>query len=337
MDRWNGKNLGVSFQRNEESRESVRLVFSGINLIRLTLTEDFVNLTSKVACFINSKDGCSYRTRPLIYNSKFKIKEETLKDMAWISFPNLLPTYYVKESLFLLASAVDLPKSVHIDIVDEDNGEKKAAMKDPKQVQVQIKFDAIKENEAQSSSGNVESSESLEKEVEDSSPGKTDTQTKQDTSKGDAQDGNEDPGVGDKSEQKKNSEEQHKHWGDRVEEAEDIGVDEGVTRARAYLNLMILCVTKVMILATRLGERSSDNTDQLLINGEDSGDQHKQVATVSDTSPKKILHDIVTHNVTEEEIQKAMVKQSQMVEEHNTVVNQKSIKKWLERQTYHLG
>ncbi|XP_075088391.1 uncharacterized protein LOC142170390 [Nicotiana tabacum] len=72
--------------------------------------------------------------------------------MAWISFPNLLPTYFVKECLFSLASAVgkplhldlatvkktrpscarvkvlvdllaDLPKKVRMDIVNEVNGD----------------------------------------------------------------------------------------------------------------------------------------------------------------------------------------------------------------------
>ncbi|XP_070020060.1 uncharacterized protein [Nicotiana sylvestris] len=72
--------------------------------------------------------------------------------MAWISFPNLLPTYFVRECLFSLASAVskplhldlatvkktrpscarvkvsvdllaDLPKKVRLDIVNEHTGD----------------------------------------------------------------------------------------------------------------------------------------------------------------------------------------------------------------------
>ncbi|KAK4732871.1 hypothetical protein R3W88_025859 [Solanum pinnatisectum] len=88
----------------------------------------------------------------LIYDSKFKVNEETSMALAWISFPNLLPTFFVKECLFSLASIVgkpiqldqatinktrpscarvkvlvDLketfPKSMHINIEDEDTGE----------------------------------------------------------------------------------------------------------------------------------------------------------------------------------------------------------------------
>ncbi|KAG5598677.1 hypothetical protein H5410_030047 [Solanum commersonii] len=63
-------------------------------LIRLTLMEDFVNLTSRDAYFITDKKGYSYQMRPLIYDSPFKVDEETTKAMTWISFPNLLPTYF---------------------------------------------------------------------------------------------------------------------------------------------------------------------------------------------------------------------------------------------------
>lgn len=52
--------------------------------------------------------------RPFIYDAKFKPDEETMQAMAWVSFPNLLPTFFVKESLFLLASAVG--KTIHLDM-----------------------------------------------------------------------------------------------------------------------------------------------------------------------------------------------------------------------------
>lgn len=90
--------------------------------------------------------------RSLIYDSKFNINEETLMTIAWICFPNLLPTFFVKECLFTLASIVgkplylaiatinknrpscarvkvlidlltDLPKKVYIDIENEPTGE----------------------------------------------------------------------------------------------------------------------------------------------------------------------------------------------------------------------
>lgn len=89
---------------------------------------------------------------PLIYDAKFKAGEETPMALAWIYFPNLLPTYFVKEYLFSLALAVgkplhldmatinktrpsrarvkvlvdllaDLPKNVRMDIDNEASGE----------------------------------------------------------------------------------------------------------------------------------------------------------------------------------------------------------------------
>uniref|UniRef100_M1CMH9 DNA/RNA binding protein n=1 Tax=Solanum tuberosum TaxID=4113 RepID=M1CMH9_SOLTU len=78
-------------------------------LIRLTKHEDFVNMISKGAFYIKCKDGYSYLMRTLIYDSRFKVDEETSMAMAWISFPNLLPTFFVKECLFSLAAAVGKP------------------------------------------------------------------------------------------------------------------------------------------------------------------------------------------------------------------------------------
>lgn len=51
---------------------------------------------------------------PLIYDAKLNTKVETTQAMTWIFFPNLKPTYFVKESLFSLAPAVG--KSIHLDI-----------------------------------------------------------------------------------------------------------------------------------------------------------------------------------------------------------------------------
>lgn len=117
-------------------------------LIRLTLLEEYVNFTSKSAYYLKAKDIYQYQMRQLIYDVKFKAGEETTLAMAWISFPNLLPTYFVKECLFSLASAVvkplhldmatinktrpscarvkvqiDLPKNVRMDIENEATSE----------------------------------------------------------------------------------------------------------------------------------------------------------------------------------------------------------------------
>ncbi|KAK4721207.1 hypothetical protein R3W88_011440 [Solanum pinnatisectum] len=47
--------------------------------------------------------------RTLIYDSRFKVNEETSIAMAWISFPNLLPTFFVKEYMFSLVVVVGKP------------------------------------------------------------------------------------------------------------------------------------------------------------------------------------------------------------------------------------
>ncbi|KAH0743052.1 hypothetical protein KY290_031045 [Solanum tuberosum] len=134
-------------------------------LIRLSKQVDFINLISKGAYYIGCKDVYSYRMRTLIYDARFQINEETTKALAWISFPNLLPTYFVKECLYSLASVVgepvqidratinrtkpscarvkvqvdlksNLPKVVMMDIVDEGSGEVRSE-------KVHIRYDYI--------------------------------------------------------------------------------------------------------------------------------------------------------------------------------------------------
>lgn len=83
-------------------------------MIRLTLWEDFINFTSKSVHYVKAKYGYEYQLKTLIYDAKFKAREETPIVMAWILFPNLLPTFFVKECLFSLASAVGKP--LHLDM-----------------------------------------------------------------------------------------------------------------------------------------------------------------------------------------------------------------------------
>lgn len=52
--------------------------------------------------------------RPLIYDSNFKLGEEKTQVIAQISFPDLLPTFFVKESLFSLVFVIGKP--LHWDI-----------------------------------------------------------------------------------------------------------------------------------------------------------------------------------------------------------------------------
>ncbi|WMV29499.1 hypothetical protein MTR67_022884 [Solanum verrucosum] len=51
-------------------------------LIRLALKEDFINLTSKPAYYIKAKNGAAQQIWPLIYDSKYKVEEETTMAMA---------------------------------------------------------------------------------------------------------------------------------------------------------------------------------------------------------------------------------------------------------------
>ncbi|KAG5585340.1 hypothetical protein H5410_045774 [Solanum commersonii] len=81
---------------------------------RLELQEDFINVMTKNIYYLLAKDGYSYTIKPLIYDAKFKVEEETTLTMAWISFPNLKPTFFVKESIFSLATAVGKP--IHLDM-----------------------------------------------------------------------------------------------------------------------------------------------------------------------------------------------------------------------------
>lgn len=41
-----------------------------------------------------AKDGVAYQLRILIYDVKFKLEEETTQAMSWISFQDLLPTFF---------------------------------------------------------------------------------------------------------------------------------------------------------------------------------------------------------------------------------------------------
>lgn len=83
-------------------------------LMRFSLMEDFVNMMAKNAYYIIAKDGYAYQMHPLTYDANFTVEEETTQVMTWISFPELKPTFFVKELLFSLASAVGKP--MHLDM-----------------------------------------------------------------------------------------------------------------------------------------------------------------------------------------------------------------------------
>ncbi|WMV38153.1 hypothetical protein MTR67_031538 [Solanum verrucosum] len=59
-----------------------------------------------------------------IYDGKLKVDEETTQAMAWISFPDLWPTFFVKESLFSLVSARRAPTQD----AKKDSGDQEGAL-----------------------------------------------------------------------------------------------------------------------------------------------------------------------------------------------------------------
>lgn len=70
-------------------------------------------MMSKPSYQIVDKNGAYYPMRKLIYDKKVSTKVETSQAMAWISFPDLLPTFFGKETIFSLAS--DIGKPIHLD------------------------------------------------------------------------------------------------------------------------------------------------------------------------------------------------------------------------------
>lgn len=65
-----------------------------------------VNMMSKNV-YIIVKDSFAYQMQTLLYDTNFN-----WEDMAWIFFSNFLTTFYVKESLFSLATVVR--KTIHL-------------------------------------------------------------------------------------------------------------------------------------------------------------------------------------------------------------------------------
>lgn len=78
-------------------------------LIRCQLLEDFVAVMSSNAHYLRANDGIVLQMRPLIYDDNYKLEEMTMQPLAWVSFPNLLPTFFERDTLFTIASAVGRP------------------------------------------------------------------------------------------------------------------------------------------------------------------------------------------------------------------------------------
>ncbi|KAK4713782.1 hypothetical protein R3W88_019689 [Solanum pinnatisectum] len=88
-------------------------------LIRCDRMEDYIKILSKNSCYIIAIDGYAYQMRPFIYDANFKASEETINATTWILFPDLLPTFFVKEVLFSLASVVGKPLQLDLATINK--------------------------------------------------------------------------------------------------------------------------------------------------------------------------------------------------------------------------
>ncbi|KAH0749168.1 hypothetical protein KY290_028400 [Solanum tuberosum] len=77
-------------------------------LRKFDLNEDFVQVLSRNSGYIKF-NGEEFLFRTFLWNIRFNPKEETLKTLTWISFPDLPPNHFAKKSLLSIASAVGKP------------------------------------------------------------------------------------------------------------------------------------------------------------------------------------------------------------------------------------
>ncbi|WMV49188.1 hypothetical protein MTR67_042573 [Solanum verrucosum] len=98
-------------QCNLKGECKIGLLSNRYVLIRASLLEDYVSLLSKPMFYITHK-GWSYPMRTLKWDPLFDPEEETTTAIAWISFLELPPNFFVKEVVFSLASAVGKPLQV---------------------------------------------------------------------------------------------------------------------------------------------------------------------------------------------------------------------------------
>jgi len=93
-------------------------------LIRPTTLEDYLHIISKPTYFLKARNGY-YQMRPLKWEPWFTLEAETTTTLTWVSFPSLPPNFFVKESLFNLAQAIE--KSLHIDIATKNQSKPSCA------------------------------------------------------------------------------------------------------------------------------------------------------------------------------------------------------------------
>lgn len=74
-----------------------------------TLVEEFINISSKNVYSAINKHSKVFPMRPLIYDPSFKMDEEPTQDITRLYFLTFLSTYYMKLSLFSMASSIGKP------------------------------------------------------------------------------------------------------------------------------------------------------------------------------------------------------------------------------------
>lgn len=74
--------IQLSKQLNIKGDCKIRLLRNRHILMRFDRMEDFFNVLAKKMYYINARDGHSYQMRPLIYDAKFKMKEEITQALA---------------------------------------------------------------------------------------------------------------------------------------------------------------------------------------------------------------------------------------------------------------
>ncbi|KAH0706313.1 hypothetical protein KY285_012270 [Solanum tuberosum] len=87
--------------------------------MRFDQREDYIKILSKNSYYIIAKDGYAYQMSPFIYDANFKASEETTKVTTWISFLDLLPTFFVNEVLFSLAAVVGKPLQLDLATINK--------------------------------------------------------------------------------------------------------------------------------------------------------------------------------------------------------------------------
>uniref|UniRef100_A0A0V0ITI4 Putative ovule protein n=1 Tax=Solanum chacoense TaxID=4108 RepID=A0A0V0ITI4_SOLCH len=105
-------------------------------LMKFDCIEDYIRILSKNLYYIIAKDGYAYQMRPFIYDTNFKVSEETSQATTWISFPDLLPTFFVKKVLFSLASVVGKPLQLDLATINKTR---------PRCARVKVQLDLLTE------------------------------------------------------------------------------------------------------------------------------------------------------------------------------------------------